>query len=278
VPAIAKFFQSRGGAIITRCAARGFDLSAGRVTGVVTEKGLIKTSTAILSGGYWSSRFLHNHDIRFPQIGVVNSVQRTSALDIGHETTFSGNLFAVRKRLDGGFTVAHNHLSRAELTPSHLRFFTDFLPLLKLDWRGVKLRVGRRFIDEANLARRWTLDQQSPFEGVRILDPKPDQMILNQALAALKTVFPVFAPVSIEEKWAGMIDATPDAVPVIDRLEKIPGAFLASGFSGHGFGLGPGAGQLMAEIVLGKKTCVDPKPFRFSRFADGTKPQPSTGL
>lgn len=59
---------------------------------------------------------------------------------------------------------------------------------------------------------------------------------------------------------------TPDAVPVIGPVGAIPGFFIASGFSGHGFGIGPGAGQLMAEIVMGQKTSVDPSPFRFDRF------------
>lgn len=75
-----------------------------------------------------------------------------------------------------------------------------------------------------------------------------------------------------------MIDAMPDAVPVIDKVEPLPGLFLITGFSGHGFGLGPGAGQLMAEIITGGKTCVDPKPFKLSRFFDGSRPMPSTGL
>jgi glycine/D-amino acid oxidase-like deaminating enzyme len=42
---------------------------------------------------------------------------------------------------------------------------------------------------------------------------------------------------------------------------------LATGFSGHGFGIGPGAGRLAAELVLGLPPCVDPTPFAVTRFA-----------
>jgi glycine/D-amino acid oxidase-like deaminating enzyme len=278
VPAMARFFQSRGGVIMTHCAARGVEVSAGRVSSVVTEKGTVATDTVIVAGGYWSSRFLHNLNIRFPQLGVVNSVQRTAPLDIGHERTFSGHKFAVRKRLDGGFTVTHNHLSLADLTPSHVRFMADFLPLLRLDWKGVKLRFGSRFIEEWQMKRRWQLDEVTPFEQLRILDPVPVPAILDDAMNALRYVFPVFGKVAVAERWAGMIDATPDAVPVIDTLDAVPGLHLASGFSGHGFGLGPGAGLLMAQIATGAEPCVDPTPFRFKRFVDGTKPVPTTGL
>ncbi len=71
-----------------------------------------------------------------------------------------------------------------------------------------------------------------------------------------------------------MIDATPDAVPAISAVDGRPGLFLASGFSGHGFGIGPGAGRLMADLVTGAKPCVDPAPFRYSRFVDGTRLAP----
>ena len=70
----------------------------------------------------------------------------------------------------------------------------------------------------------------------------------------------------IEERWAGVIDVTPDVVPVISPVKQIPGLFMSTGFSGHGFGLAPGAGKLMAEIMCGENTCVDPTPFRLERF------------
>lgn len=51
-----------------------------------------------------------------------------------------------------------------------------------------------------------------------------------------------FAGIDIVERWAGGIDVTPDALPVISPL-PVSGAFLLTGFSGHGFGTGPGAGR-----------------------------------
>jgi glycine/D-amino acid oxidase-like deaminating enzyme len=75
-----------------------------------------------------------------------------------------------------------------------------------------------------------------------------------------------------------MIDVTPDAVPVTDQIAHYPGLFLSSGFSGHGLGIGPGAGKLMVELVLGEKPCVDPAPFRIARFNTGVKSQPTSGL
>ncbi len=76
----------------------------------------------------------------------------------------------------------------------------------------------------------------------------------------------------VAESWAGLIDVTPDAVPVISPVAALPGLVLASGFSGHGFGLGPGAGRLAAELATGAPPVVDPTPFRLSRFARAEAP------
>jgi glycine/D-amino acid oxidase-like deaminating enzyme len=278
VPAMAVALQKLGGKIFTNCAARGIETSAGALSSVVTERGVIACKQLVLAGGFWSRRFLHNLGITFPQLGVLSSVMRTSAVEAGFTSSFSGGKFTARKRFDGGFTVTHNHVSVADIVPDSFRLFFDFLPVYKLDWRGLRLRLGKRFVEEASLARKWQLDTISPFEKIRILDPDPAQWILNEAYAEIKKAFPAFVNTRVEEQWGGIIDATPDAVPVIAPLAQISGLFLASGFSGHGFGLGPGAGKLMAQIVVGEKPCVNPHPFRFERFADGSSTGPTTGV
>jgi glycine/D-amino acid oxidase-like deaminating enzyme len=278
VPAMARHAQKLGVKIFQNCAVRGVETVAGKIASVVTEKGSIACEQVVLAGGAWSRRFLHNLDIAFPQLTVVNSVMRTEALDAGVEKSCSGGKFAFRKREDGGYTIAHRHFSVADIMPDSFRQFFQFLPALKMDWSGVRLRLGKRFLDEARLKRRWRLDERSPFEEVRMLDPEPINSILDEAAASLRDYYPRFQSMRIAERWAGVIDATPDVVPCISPLPKIEGLYLASGFSGHGFGLGPGAGKLMAQMVVGEKTCVDPAPFRYARFFDGSRPRPTTGL
>jgi glycine/D-amino acid oxidase-like deaminating enzyme len=278
VPLMAEALRRKGGKIFTTCAVRGLETKAGRVSAVVTEKGTIACDTVVLAGGAWSRRFCENLGVALPQLTVVNSVMRTEPLDTGLTRTCAGGHFTFRKRLDGGYTVTHNHFSVADIVPDSFRLFRAFLPALMLDWKGLRLRFGKRFIDEARLKRRWQLDEVSPFEEVRVLDPEPVRAILDDAEKHLKEYYPAFRPMKIAERWAGCIDAVPDAVPVISKVEALPGFHLCTGFSGHGFGLGPGAGRLMAEIVLGEVPCVDPSPFRYGRFFDGTNPRPTTGL
>lgn len=277
VAAMAEAARRKGAKIFTQCAVRGFETAAGRISAIVTEKGTIACDTLVVAGGAWTRRFLANAGIAFKQLGVVNSVMRSAPLDIGHDRTGSGGGFTFRKRLDGGFTITSNHFSVADIVPDSFRQLFDYVPALKVDWRSLKFRLGSRFIEEARLKRRWAPDEVSPFEQIRVMDPAPVTSILDQAEADLKAFFPAFAPLTIAERWAGLIDVTPDVVPVLSPVEKVPGLFIASGLSGHGFGIGPGVGQLMAELITGETPCVDPSPFRYSRQIDGTRPRPLTG-
>jgi glycine/D-amino acid oxidase-like deaminating enzyme len=106
----------------------------------------------------------------------------------------------------------------------------------------------------------------TPFERMRVLDPEPSGAALRQGLRNLKRAFPDFAQMQVVGAWAGLMDVTPDAVPVISAVDALPGFYISSGFSGHGFGIGPAAGQLMADLLTGTRPLVDPKPYAFQRF------------
>ena len=177
-------------------------------------------------------------------------------------------MFALRKRLDGGYTIARRNANIADITPDSFRLLLDYLPTLRKNYGEVRLRLGRRFLEEWRIRRRWSLDEATPFEAVRVLDPAPKQVRPGRGAQP-----PCRAPSRPSPtcrwrgSWAGMMDVTPDAVPVIDQVARIPGFFIATGFSGHGFGIGPGAGRLMADLVAGDAPVVDPSPFRLDRFA-----------
>ena len=69
-PAIAEGARRLGATIHQDCAARGLDIEAGKVSGVVTEKGRIRTRAVLAAGGAWTSLFCRHHGIRLPQAGV----------------------------------------------------------------------------------------------------------------------------------------------------------------------------------------------------------------
>lgn len=277
-PAIARAAQAKGATILTGCAVRAIETTGGRVSGVTTEHGSIAAGAVIVAGGAWSRLLLRGIGVSLPQLKVLNSVLRTEPLEGGPETTVRGPGFSVRKRADGGYTVSTLASNVYDLTPDSFRFLTKFLPALRMEWSSLKPRVGARFLQEWRDMRPPRAGRPSPFERTRILDPEPSVAMTDQAMAKLAEAFPAFKAARVAQRWAGLIDVTPDAVPVISSVAERPGLVVATGFSGHGFGLGPGAGRLTADIVTGTTPVVDPFAFRFSRFSDGSKIVPLTGV
>lgn len=78
--------------------------------------------------------------------------------------------------------------------------------------------------------------------------------------------FPVLKELNIIRSWGGYIDDCTDHIPVISRVEEVPGLILACAFSGHGFGISPAVGKLLSEMALEKETTLDIEPFRYDRF------------
>jgi glycine/D-amino acid oxidase-like deaminating enzyme len=265
-PAIARAAIRAGAHVLTGCAVRSVERSAGRVSGVVTERGPIACSSVVLAGGAWSRLFAGNMGLDFPQLKILGTVARATSVSGVPDMPVGADNFSFRRRLDGSFSIAMRNANIAPIVPDSFRLFSDFIPNLIKSWGELKLRIGNRFLQEWNTPRSWSSDAISPFEQVRILDPVPFDRFNREGFAHLVRAFPAFAESRITQSWGGLIDVTPDAVPVIGPVNSIPGFFIASGFSGHGFGIGPGAGRLMAEIVVGAATCVDPAPFRFERF------------
>ena len=263
-PAIALGVEALGGRVIQMCAARGLELSGGRVSGVVTERGTIRTRVAIMAGGAWASSFMRQLGVGFPQASVRSSILAVAPgaelPDAVHTAQVS-----LTRRSDGGYTVAVSGAARVDVTPQQIRYWSKFLPMFfkrrkSLAPGGLEgLRGGHESLC------RWTLDRETPMERMRILDPRPDMGQINLTLARARALFPELADVPMTAAWAGYIDSTPDGVPAIGE-SRVPGLILAAGFSGHGFGIGPGAGHLVADLVTDAAPIVDPEPYRPARL------------
>lgn len=264
--AIARAAMARGAVIVENCAVRTLSTAAGRVNGVVTERGEIRCEQVLLAGGIWSRRFLGNLGIVLPTLPLICSVLRTKPLAGPTEIAVGAPDFSFRRHIDGGYIVTQRGALDASLTLDHLLLGMRFLPQLRTQRDFLRIKLGKPFFRDLALARRWTADARSPFERVRTLDPAVNPLLNQEALNNLKAAWPVFAGAEIADAWAGTIDVTPDSNPVIGPVAKIPGLTLATGFSGHGFGTSPAAGQLAADMVCGGEPIIDPHPYRFERF------------
>ncbi len=270
VPALAEIAKRLGVSIHQNCAAREFETSAGRVSGVVTEKGMIKCSNVLVAGGAWTRMFLGHHGLAFLQACVQSTSFCTTPVAGVTEGGISMKDITLRRRADGGFTVGISGYGRLHIAPWGILQVKPFWPMFKRRRAGLSYSLGTMFLDGPDAIRRWSADQKSPFEKVRVLDPKPEMRLVAKGLQGLADAYPELKGIRAVRAWGGMVDQTPDSIQVISSVESQPGLFISSGYSGHGFGTGPGAGKLAAELILGEKPCTDPKPFRYERMIDGT--------
>lgn len=269
-PMIAEGARRHGASIHQNCAARGLDLEAGRVSGVVTEKGRIRSRAVLVAGGAWTSMFCRHHGLRLPQAGVKSTSFFTRAAPQVVEGGLSMPDVTLRRRLDGGYTVGLSGRGLLELSPQGLLYARQFWPTFRKRRGLLDISVGRSFFEGPESLQRWKLDGISPFERLRTLDPPADAALVKMGLERLATNYPALADLQVAASWGGLIDSTPDGIPVISPVESLPGLFMSTGFTGHGFGIGPAAGQLAADLIAGDPPIVDPHPFRYSRMIDGT--------
>ncbi|MEO1102436.1 MAG: FAD-binding oxidoreductase [Pseudomonadota bacterium] len=96
-----------------------------------------------------------------------------------------------------------------------------------------------------------------------------------ETIARVGDVLPDIAGLEIAAMWGGLLDLTPDALPVIDRVPGLDNLVVAAGFSGHGFGIGPVTGELAADLVLGRTPGLPLDAFRFDRFSSAPVSAPA---
>jgi len=283
VPALAEYARTKGVIIRENCAARTLEVTNGRITGVVSEDGAVKASQIVLAGGAWSSLFLRRHGVSIPQLSVRSSVSATTPMDEVFSGCAADEKLAFRRRADGGYTVSLSSLHDLYLGPDAFRHFFKWLPVAKKHWVDTRFRLNAPdgFPDQWHTKRQWGQwegDEESPFERCRVLEPEPNRSKLETMRTEFARRFPQLGKPQIKQTWAGMIDAMPDIVPIVDRVPEIEGLILATGMSGHGFGIGPGYGKIIAKIAAGKSAGHDLSRFRFSRFSDGSRLRPGPAI
>ena len=93
--------------------------------------------------------------------------------------------------------------------------------------------------------------------------------ILGQ-MEQLRRVMPGLAALNIIRVWSGIESYLPDDIPIMGPSGKIPGLFYAFGFCGAGFQIGPGVGDVMAELIATGATTTPIEHYAITRFADAS--------
>jgi sarcosine oxidase, subunit beta len=86
-------------------------------------------------------------------------------------------------------------------------------------------------------------------------------------LTQISRVVPALNRLSIIRVWSGVESYLPDDIPIMGPSARVSGLHYAFGFCGHGFQLGPGVGDVMAELIATGRTETPIDPFAISRFS-----------
>ena len=276
--AFARAATTQGAVVHMGCAVQGVATRAGAVTGVITERGEIEAPWVVCAAGAWSSRLGRMLGVDLPQRWVRGTVARTTPAPAVTSCAVWAPGVAFRQRRDGSFNIAAGGALDHDVTLDSLRQMRFFLPNY---WRNKALfrfHVGRPLLRSLAAALPGTTGRRQPLVWDRGIDPVPNPHKVRRSLAELQRVLPGLPPLEIARSWAGYIDATPDLVPVLGVPPGVQGFVLATGFSGHGFAMGPIAGRLVSELIVDGKTSLDISGFRFSRFAEGAIGKPRSVL
>ncbi len=241
VPAIGRAAERSGAVIVEDCAVRTLEFAGGQLTGAVTEKGAIKANRVLIAAGAWSSLFAQNLGISMPQLCVRATVAATRAAPDIFDGNAVDSLFAFRKRKDGGYTLAISDIHDHYIGKDSFRHLLKWLPAVKASYSGISfgLNPPKNYPDAWGHKRCWSGNEITPFETCRVLNPAPSPKALKRIQERLVDRFPQLEGLQLQESWAGMIDAMPDFVPIMDEVPTQKASSSPRDFPAMGSGLAP---------------------------------------
>ena len=181
----------------------------------------------------------------------------------------------MRSRDDGGLVLAKSGRGTIHIVPDLLRYGLMFRQLYRARKANVSVSFGRKFFSQAWAEFRYLHLNDAPYARQRVLDPRPDMALVRQAYHDAGQALGGIDEEMIATAWGGVIDNTPDGIPIVSAVKRMPGLYLCTGFSGHGFSSSMGAGHCLAELMVDGKSTLDLEAFSYERLVDGRRLQPS---
>jgi glycine/D-amino acid oxidase-like deaminating enzyme len=241
--------------------------SRGQITGVQTTRGRVAAGTVVVAAGIWTPHLLNTAGITVPLMPVCLSEVQTQALAPLFRPTIRAFGFGARQRPDGRIVVSGGLGARVTRRVSlyDLGGLRYWLPRARMFRKNLRLRV-----DGAQILRE--IRHRTPLSTALIPqpspEPAPDRPSVDAALSRLAAVFPGAAEARAVRYWAGLVDMTPDGLPVIDGTCGPLGLTVVTGLSGHGLALGPVLGEIASDLALDGSTDRPIEPFSLARFTD----------
>jgi sarcosine oxidase, subunit beta len=249
--------------------------SGGAVKGLETSRGAIAAAAVIVTGGIWTAHLAATVSVQVPVMPVALSQCETEPLEPLLGPTLRCFDFGARQRpngpisMSGGMnTIVDHYLSLASLR--HVR-----------TWTGGYLanrKAIRLHVDWLRLARELRLRSAGAAEHMALpVERDANRKLMDASLEAAGRMIPRLRDVRIIRYWAGVVDMSPDGLPILDGSTGLDGLVVVTGLSGHGLALGPAIGRIAADLATEGRTDRPIDAFSLRRF-EGDTPIPKKML
>ncbi|KQU74664.1 oxidoreductase [Ensifer sp. Root31] len=258
------FFEAAlelGVAVCLGEAVRLIETGGGRTVGVWVGGRFYRSDTVICAAGAGSAALLRSVGLDLPQERIRATVARTERSQVLLPQCVSGPSTGIRQDANGAFllSVAGGEYDVRFDSWRHMRKYADAR-------RGNPEAAKINYL--APLERFWPRRVPAPLADIppsRDYLP-PETKRAQQAQEEFQALFPDIGDVALTTIWAGVIDTLPDMIPALGPVTGVEGLLVATGFSGHGFGPGPMAGMIMANLAAGRPASVDTRAISPDRF------------
>jgi glycine/D-amino acid oxidase-like deaminating enzyme len=277
----AKAAEERGAHIYTNTPCWNIEVGGGRVVSVVTARGeIIKTKIVVNAAGVYAGRVANMVKFHVPckvaALGVAETQPLPPLFRVVYRApractwqSIAGTLWFV-----GPTAIMMDHDLGFDIFESPLIWWPRFLRFRKILSLNVNIGyLGREFRRVFGITRE--IRRKAEFPNVQ---PKPRPRRLEKYAQMQWELMPSLRGTKIARMWAGLIDVSPDMLPIVGEIDKPEGFVIATGFSGHGFTIGPIVGRLISELIIQGKPSLSLKEFSPCRFAEGKFGMPSEAV
>ncbi len=219
--------QKLGAQLFHYTAVKAIEVSGGKINGVVTDKGTVKTETVVNAAGSWGCFIGDMVGIKVPVFPFQLAMLVTEQLPPTVSHAIMGASYMVEE--DSGKAADLGcGLIMSQQTAGNL--------LIGASWR--KTGYDKRTIqEEIELMARVNVRAMPMLKDVRII-----------------------------RSYANFFPNTADDLPILGKVDGVEGFIMACGHCGHGIGMGPGSGKLIQELICDGKTTVPLDELSLSRF------------
>jgi glycine/D-amino acid oxidase-like deaminating enzyme len=249
----------------------GFEVDGERITGVKTASGRVRPDVVVVAAGLWSPDLCDQLGFRIPMQRVrAPAVETGPMLPSTIPGFLRGSTFGAKQNRNGTIRITGGYRFSAMLHDVSIRDFRDlriWAPALWQNRKDVSFRIDPAALRAelaAKLATRRGRDGEL-FVPQRY-EPRSSPRDRFRQLADLARLIPSLENARIHRSFSGVMDLIPDLQPVLGRIPNTENAYIAGGFSGHGFMYGPGACQAVAELITTGRSEIDLIHYRPDRL------------